>query len=76
MENIDDVVIPGGIRVIILQKLNIPRQDSKTEKTWHQDSKTKKATTWSFCGILTTGPPGMRSVSQLLKSLNKHFPPA
>ena len=33
MENIDDVVIPGGIRVIILQKLNIPQQDSKTEKT-------------------------------------------
>ena len=43
VENLDDLVISGGIRVRIPQKLDVPRhQDSKIEKPRHQNFNTKK----------------------------------
>ena len=40
MENLDVAVMSRGIRVRILQKLDVPRhQDSKAEKPRHRDSK-------------------------------------
>ena len=64
VENPDDVVISGGIRLRIPQKLDVPR---------HRDSKTsifreEKVTTSSYCGILTIIPPDIAICSSTAKN--------
>ena len=64
VENLDDVVISGDIRLRIPQKLDVPR---------HRDSKTsifreEKVTTSSYCGILTIIPPDIAICSSTAKT--------